>query len=137
MRVALPSLFRRVVNRARRPLTNMDSLPAVDIDQGKFKYVQILVKEGDKQRYLVRGYKWASYHADVFTHCEENELRPLKKQGAKISWSCPGGGRIVHDTKDKNIQIYGYSQSYGRPDHSITCELIKVSDNPNVLGTLN
>ena len=43
----------------------MDSLPAVDIDVGKYKYVLIRVQDNDEERYLVRGYTWAGFHADV------------------------------------------------------------------------
>lgn len=105
----------------------MDLLPSVDIDpDGKFKYVQILVKDGEgRERYLVRGYKRAAFHADVLEHAEEKELKPLKKQDAGISWRCPGGGRIRHNARDRTILIYGYSQGFGRPDHSISCDLVR------------
>lgn len=102
----------------------MESLKEVDIDEGKFKYVLIRVTDGETTKHLVRGYKWASYHADVFEHVEKQELKPLKKSvGPRLSWSCPGGGRILH--QHKSIKIYGYSQGFGRPDHSISCDLVK------------
>ena len=104
----------------------MDALPAADIDaDGKFKYVQVRVRDGERERYLVRGYSWAAFHADIFDHVEEKELKPLKKQQPGLSWSCPGGGRIRHNARDKTILIYGYSQGFGRPDHSISCDLLK------------
>ena len=113
-------------SRLRKSTVNvMDSLKPVDIDEGKFKYVLIRVKEGDKVVHLVRGYKWAAYHADIFDHVEEKELQPLKRAGHKVSWSCPGGGRILHKPEEKTILIYGYSQGFGRPDHSISCDLVK------------
>jgi len=105
----------------------MDTLKPVDIDsEGKFKYVLIQVKGEEGQvKYLVRGYKWAAYHGDIFEEVENKELKPLKKSGNKISWSCPGGGRILHKPSEKYIRIYGYSQGFGRPDHSISCDLVK------------
>lgn len=88
----------------------MDSLKAVDIDTGRFKYVLIQVKDGDKERYLVRGNTSAGYHADVFEKCEDEELRPLKKQLKNLKWECVGGGRIIHHPNKKTINIFGYSQ---------------------------
>lgn len=104
----------------------MDQLPAVDIDpDGKFKYVQIRVTDGQRERFLVRGYTWAAFHADIYEHVEQKELKPLKKQNSAITWSCPGGGRIRHNARDKTILIYGYSQGFGRPDHSVSCVLVR------------
>lgn len=88
----------------------MDSLKPVDIDTGKFKYVLIKVNCGDEERYLVRGNKDAGYHADVFEKCEDEELKPLKKQLKNLKWDCVGGGRILHDQNKKSINIFGYSQ---------------------------
>ena len=105
----------------------MDSLPAVDIDSdGKFKYILIRVSDGQQEpRHLVRGYKWAAFHADILDHVVEKELKPLKQRVAGLRWSCPGGGRIQHNARDKTILIYGYSQGFGRPDHSISADLVK------------
>lgn len=88
----------------------MDSLKPVDIDTGRFKYVLILVKNGGEEKYLVRGYTFAGYHADVFEKCEDEELCPLKKKLTSLKWECVGGGRILHDPNKKSINIFGYSQ---------------------------
>ncbi len=36
-----------------------------------------------------------------------------------------GGGRIQHNRADKTLLVYGYSQAYGQPDHSIAVGLLK------------
>ncbi|KAI1290109.1 14 kDa phosphohistidine phosphatase [Halotydeus destructor] len=103
----------------------MDSLEAADIDTGKFKYVLIKVTQGERERHLVRGYKVAEYHADVLEGVEEKELNPIKKQFGDVTWECVGGGRILHDANHKWINVYGYSMAFGKPDHSITCDILK------------
>ena len=36
-----------------------------------------------------------------------------------------GGGRILHKPETKSILIYGYSQGFGKADHTIAHKLIK------------
>ena len=43
----------------------------------------------------------------------------------KCKAKCVGGGRILHDPTVKSILVYGYSQGYGRADHSIAHKLLK------------
>ena len=103
----------------------MDNLPAVDIDpEGKFKYILIHVKSDTSERYIVRGYK-LPYHADILEQVEQKELNPIKKSGVNIKWRCPGGGRILHKPNEKSILVYGYSQGFGRADHTIAVGMIK------------
>lgn len=46
----------------------LDAIPAVDIDTGRFKYVLIRVdmldaeKKTEHSKVIVRGYTWASFH---------------------------------------------------------------------------
>lgn len=87
----------------------MDSLNQVDIDTGKFKYILIKVTAGEAEKYLVRGYKDAAYHADVLETVEEKELEPLKKIAKGLKWECVGGGRILHKPDEKYVKVYGYS----------------------------
>lgn len=119
----------RTVNRSVVKVSNlvtMDSLPPVDIDpEGKFKYILIRVQSDTNEKYLVRGYKSESYHADILERVENSELKPLKKSGLSIKWRCPGGGRILHKPAERSILVYGYSQGFGRADHSIATELIR------------
>ena len=39
--------------------------------------------------------------------------------------TCPGGGRIEHDEAQKKISVYGYSQGYGRADHTLTVKILE------------
>ncbi|KAH9415722.1 14 kDa phosphohistidine phosphatase-like [Dermatophagoides pteronyssinus] len=98
-------------------VTNIDDLPDVDIDSnGRFKYILIKVIDDDKSKFLVRGYKWAAYHADIFD--------VVAPQDSKFKYECVGGGRIQHSSEKKTIHVYGYSQGFGQADHKISCDLI-------------
>lgn len=76
-------------------------------------------QESKAEKYIVRGYKTCAYHADIFDLVEPNIL----KNNCKAV--CVGGGRIRHDPGVKSLFIYGYSQGFGRPDHSITQKLLQ------------
>ncbi|XP_045879618.1 14 kDa phosphohistidine phosphatase isoform X2 [Meles meles] len=97
----------------------------VDIDSdGVFKYVLIRVhsappSEAGESKEIVRGYKWAEYHADIY----DKVSGEIQKKG--YSCECLGGGRISHHSQDKKIHVYGYSMGYGRAQHSISTEKIK------------
>lgn len=45
-------------------IVTMDDIPDVDIDTKRFKYILIKVSEGDRSKYIVRGYSWAAYHGE-------------------------------------------------------------------------
>ncbi|XP_049629695.1 14 kDa phosphohistidine phosphatase [Suncus etruscus] len=100
-------------------------IPEVDIDpDGVFKYVLIRVHAADPagapaEKEIVRGYKWAEYHADIYDKVSDE----LQKKGFECE--CLGGGRISHQCQDKKIHVYGYSMGFGRAQHSISCEKIK------------
>ncbi|XP_043421142.1 14 kDa phosphohistidine phosphatase isoform X1 [Prionailurus bengalensis] len=89
----------------------------VDIDpDGVFKYVLIRVHAAPpseapagKSKEIVRGYKWAEYHADIYDKVSGD----LQKKG--YSCECLGGGRISHQSQDKKIHVYGYSMDRLRP----------------------
>lgn len=94
----------------------------VDIDKsGKFKYILINVKDTQTKavKNIVRGYKDCSYHIDILSKVTPE----LEKLGLQAE--CSGGGRILHDPKTKTIMIYGYSQGFGRADHTIAHALCK------------
>ncbi|KAI2799301.1 hypothetical protein RDWZM_001973 [Blomia tropicalis] len=97
----------------------MDDIPEVDIDTGKFKYILIKVYDDDKSKFIVRGYNWAAFHADILDKVEPNIVK------SKLKCDCVGGGRIEHSPANKKIHIYGYSQGFGLADHKVSCELIK------------
>jgi len=96
------------------------AVPDVDIDSsGRFKYVLIKCHIGDEEKFIVRGYKWAGFHADVYDQVWE------RLEGLGIETECMGGGRITHDPEKKQIKIFGYSQGFGLADHAKSAELIK------------
>lgn len=112
--------------------TNLDAVKEVDIDpSGVFKYILIKVHEDIEppaEKMIVRGYKRSPYHADIFEEVESKELAPRKLDG-----ECVGGGRIKHDPEDKTIKVYGYSQGYGKADHSVAVSLLnKVYSDYNI-----
>jgi len=48
---------------------------------------------------LVRGYKWAEYHADIYDREEET----LRKAG--LDGQCLGGGRIQQEPAKKYLKV--------------------------------
>ncbi|XP_061887685.1 14 kDa phosphohistidine phosphatase [Entelurus aequoreus] len=106
--------------------SRMVNIPQADIDpSGVFKYVLIRVhskEEGDDTEVdIVRGYGWAEFHADIYEKVSEE----LEKDGL-LDCECVGGGRIRHDAQDKKIHVYGYSIGFGRANHAVTTEKLKV-----------
>lgn len=61
----------------------------------------------------------AEYHGDIY-----DTVTP-GIESKKLDCECVGGGRIRHEPDKKSILVYGYSQGYGKADHSITVELLK------------
>lgn len=88
------------------------TLPAVEIDEGVFKYVLVEARCDKTSMLIVRGYNGCPYHQDVLDEAESRaptwKMKPL------------GGGRIEHRPGPATISIYGYSQAFGQPDHSKT-----------------
>lgn len=41
-----------------------------------------------------------------------------------IKYKCVGGGRIIHNPEAKTLEIYGFSQGYGKADHTLTQQLL-------------
>ena len=52
------------------------------------------------------------------------ELADLKLNSS-VETECVGGGRINISQEKKTILVYGYSQGFGRCDHSLSCEIIQ------------
>ncbi|XP_073908902.1 14 kDa phosphohistidine phosphatase isoform X3 [Castor canadensis] len=94
---------------------DLAQIPDVDIDsEGVFKYVLIRVHarppsgaEAGECKEIVRGYKWAEYHADIY----DKVSGELQKKG--YDCECLGGGRISHQSQDRKIHVYGYSMALG------------------------
>ncbi|ESO86341.1 hypothetical protein LOTGIDRAFT_150831 [Lottia gigantea] len=98
-------------------------IPDIQIDKsGKMKYILIKVHDPEKDRefkHIVRGICKAEYHADIFDEISPN----IESKG--LDCECVGGGRIQVDASKKTLQIYGYSQGFGRADHAITAKLLE------------
>ncbi|MCL4127862.1 UNVERIFIED_CONTAM: hypothetical protein GTU68_052773 [Idotea baltica] len=107
-------------------MTNpLDKVEDVDIEIGKFKYILIKVNYSppnspEVYKFIVRGYISAGFHADIY----ERVAPSIEKTGI-LDCECVGGGRIIHDIEKRRIDVFGYSQGYGKAKHSITCELLK------------
>ncbi|XP_074594056.1 14 kDa phosphohistidine phosphatase-like [Brevipalpus obovatus] len=100
--------------------STMDAIKDVVIDgQGKFKYIQIEVKNKNtgEQKLIVRGTK-VGYHSEIL----DTTQRQLRND---YDCESPGGGRILHEPEKKRIFVFGYSMSFGQPSHAKTCELIR------------
>nr|KAF6280343.1 phosphohistidine phosphatase 1 [Pipistrellus kuhlii] len=81
---------------------DLDQIPDVDIDpDGVFKYVLIRVHAAPagQSKEIVRGYKWAEYHADIF----DKVSGEMQQKG--YGCECLGGGRISHQSQDKKIHV--------------------------------
>lgn len=105
----------------------LSKIPDCIIDSnGVFKYIQIYIKDifENKSKYIVRGFKKYKFHADNFYDFSNIEL-PKYDALKFIEFECVGGGRLDINQENKTIFVYGYSQSYGRCDHSVSCEIIK------------
>lgn len=64
---------------------------------------QITEKASKNEKLIVRGYARCVYHGDVLDETE-------KELGPDYDLQCLGGGRIKHESKDRSILVYGYSQ---------------------------
>lgn len=100
----------------------LDQVPDVDIDgHGRFKYILIDVTDQTSKdsKQIVRGYARAHWHSDIFDITEEQ----LKKLPG-LQLKCIGGGRIEHDPDEKTMNVFGYSQGYGKADHLVSVRLL-------------
>lgn len=115
--------------------TALEKIPNVIIDSnGIFKYIQIYVRDifTDESKYVIRGYKKHKFHADNFADFSNSNLiiniilveLPKLEITKSVEYECVGGGRVDVNESDKRIFVYGYSQSYGRCDHQLTCDLL-------------
>ena len=110
------NLIKRVEILEKSEVVSLKRPREVDIDpSGVFKYVLIQCDDN----FLVRGFKWAEYHADIYDEVEVE----LHQQGVNVC-KCVGGGRIDHDNNNKRIIVYGYSVGFGRADHATTVHLL-------------
>lgn len=129
----------------------MDSIPFAEIEPGTQKFVLIKVQHDGQKKLVVRGFRSAYYHNDVFT-ASKSEIKAALP-GALVN--CKGGGRIRHrapgsepekdgdDGDDDNgvdipppmrelcasrcpsIAVFGHSLGFGRADHLLVVDALK------------
>ena len=110
----------------QKPKSFQEIQSAIIDPKGTFKYIQIDVVNsvtGEKKR-VVRGYECCSFHPDILGIFNLKELADVKDR-RNLQTSCPGGGRIRHSPEEKEIYVYGYSQSYGQADHDQSKQLLE------------
>ena len=105
----------------------LDKIPAVEIAEGKWKYVQIeLTCPGEPPKRVVRNTSGLAYHPDMYTAAMDK----LESQGlTQVEGHVIGGGRIEYYPKDKTVSIYGYSKTFGRAKgcNKRSCEIVKAA----------
>ncbi|XP_037530623.1 14 kDa phosphohistidine phosphatase [Nematolebias whitei] len=98
----------------------LTKVPDVEIDpEGTFKYILVRVKDGDKQKDIVRGTKAAEYHNHIF-----DKVKPAL-EALGMECECLGGGKIEHNGKEKKIRVFGESTAFGKAEHSVSVEKLK------------
>ncbi|XP_020811662.1 sex-regulated protein janus-A [Drosophila serrata] len=99
----------------------IESVPLVKISpQGIFKYILINITDGGElTKTVVRGFDDCEWHADIF------EREEVIFSAQKLEAECIGGGRIEHDPEKKYMKVYGYSQGFGKADHSQSKQILK------------
>ncbi|KAK4883431.1 hypothetical protein RN001_006750 [Aquatica leii] len=118
-------------------MASFTNVPEVDIDaSGVFKYILLELRgaSADDKKKLVRGYAICNYHVDI-NDMVTDELKKVMGKGDSPKWSTKvlGGGRIIHDSSNKTIKVYGYSQAYGKADHATTVEMLRtIYDDYNI-----
>ena len=80
--------------------------------------------KGQEKRLFVRGYKICEFHADILSLFSLKECADIEDRN-DFDVECLGGGRIAIDREMKQMQIYGFSQGYGRADHQTTLDIVK------------
>ena len=91
------------------PLAQFEAIPAVEVAEGRWKFVLLEISLGSTQkRLIVRALQGLRYHAENFD-ATRRLLRPLGVRCKVI-----GGGRIVRDSENRSISVYGYSKTFGR-----------------------
>lgn len=106
-------------------------VPSVRLASGKWKYVQITAikpttgsgsgsDDHDDVQTFVTSKHGAKYHRNAATPL----IAQLERAGY-TNITVPGGGRIKLDDAAKTIDIYGYSYTFGRADHSLSRKVVQ------------
>ncbi|KAA8491214.1 14 kDa phosphohistidine phosphatase [Porphyridium purpureum] len=115
-------------SEAPRRKTVFDTIGSVAIDEdARQKYVLIQIGYDGRTRHLVRGSKHAPYHLDA----AEPTLKMLAQSRLPgLSYEVLGGGRIMHDSQKKKINIFGHSYGFpwsNGPLHHVSAALVQES----------
>jgi hypothetical protein len=107
---------------ARKLGRGFETINPVKIDAGANKYVLIKAREphSHEDTFFVTSKHGAHYHRNAATPF----IHDLQANGYE-SIEILGGGRISLDEDAKKIEIYGFSYSFGQPDHEISKRVIQ------------
>eukprot|EP00916_Digyalum_oweni_P023484 GHVL01038941.1.p1 GENE.GHVL01038941.1~~GHVL01038941.1.p1 ORF type:complete len:184 (-),score=47.37 GHVL01038941.1:565-1041(-) len=97
----------------------IDKIDPVYIEEGRCKYALIKIIHNNNEIYIVRSLKSAKYHYECTLQVQEQ----VERIGGEMK--ILGGGRILYDSKNKKIDIFGHSMQFGLADHQITSNEIK------------
>ncbi len=86
---------------------------------GKF----VLLRNGNTEYLILAPKDLSGYHADIVDRfCKQYDIAGVYDRGAKHfeifdrNWNVAGGGMWRIDDKNKELNLYGASQAYGRFD---------------------
>lgn len=85
-----------------------DTLRAVDIASGTWKFVLLECEFGGKRKRIVRALEGLKFHAENFDAVAA-QLKPLGIRVRVI-----GGGRARRDDAARTVSVFGYSKTFGR-----------------------
>lgn len=110
-------------------VNEVQHVPSVSIDEGAHKYVLIQARagKGAKLQHFVVSKRGAHYHRNA----AEPMVDSLQRSGY-TDIKILGGGRIRLNSKAKEVDIFGFSYSFGQGDHSISQRTIQ--DDPRYKG---
>ena len=95
---------------------------------GNYKYllIEMLNKTNlNDYKYLVRGSNAFEYHKNLYLNFMRNSVYKYPEIYNNFSFKILGGGRI--SVYSNNITVFGSSGYYGKANHKLTCNLIKLA----------
>lgn len=102
------------------------NIATVSIDEGAHKYVLVRASTpgssdvSSRVKTFVYSKQGASYHRNVAEY-----LLPILQGAGYYDIRITGGGRILRDSDNKQINIFGYSYGFGQADHKHAAEIVK------------
>ena len=94
---------------------------------GDFKYILMeMVNKTNMNdyKYLIRGSNEFDYHKRLYLNFMQNSVYKYPDIYQNFSFKVLGGGRIRF--KGNDILVYGESGVYGKANHKLTCNLLKL-----------